>query len=526
MEIRLSEIKTRYGMLSVPNSGGDVIGRHLARYGEWGWDEVCFIASILPSKGARVLDVGAFVGTFGIGLSQLRNLDFLGFVEANANIADFLNCNIQRIFTEEKEDSQSNCGLKPIVIEAMMAAPGALLLPGVGSLKNLGSTSFSQSVSSETTVTAPPPGRIVTLAELRSHYGDFDLIKLDAEGMELDILHSDAPILSQGNTALWIECNENHRSLEIMDLLLSWELDIYYFAFPAHNPDNIYNDRTPIFPYAYEAGLLIAPSVRPALDDVLQAHHCILRPVASIRDLKDAMWHTPRWGMREWHGATHEGIVALAGRSLKGEQYESYLQPGAEHPHSAEVEKLLAGNAGRMPDLSAQLEKARQQKSDDENRISSLTAQLEKCRQAETLASDRLALLETERQHSTEVEELLAFNSAKVLSLLAQIEEIQELKLELEKALEQRLSDEKQMASLSAELEQCRREAVDHRNRALSMENSLSWKITKPLRQSIGRNSRLGGWLRYAKHKASALSNRQNKSEFIKKTANHQRISR
>ena len=58
------EVETRYGTLSLPDVEADIVGRYLSRYGEWGWDEVRFVAGTLPSEGARVLDVGAFVGTF------------------------------------------------------------------------------------------------------------------------------------------------------------------------------------------------------------------------------------------------------------------------------------------------------------------------------------------------------------------------------------------------------------------------------------------------------------------------------
>jgi FkbM family methyltransferase len=513
MEIQLSEIKTRYGVLSVPNSGGDVIGRHLARYGEWGWDEVCFIASVLPSENARVLDVGAFIGTFGIGLSQLRKLKYLCFVEANTNVSSLLKRNVQRIFEENEGSSRTGSRLKPIVIEALLAPPGASLVPGISALKNLGSTAFLPSTSDEASVIAPPPARVLALADLRDKYGDFDLIKLDAEGMELEILRSDARELSQGNTTLWIECNENPRSLEIMNLLASWELDVYYFAFPAHNPDNLYNDPIPIFPFAYEAALLIAPKVRPVLDNTLQAHHCILQSVASARDLKEALWHTPRWGMREWVGATPEGIVALACRSIAGETYESYLLPGARKRNSIEIQNQHAADVENLAsDLLKQLENVKQQAAAYENQVSLLSARLEECQKAETSASERLAMLDAERQHSEEVEEMLASSSARVLDLLAILEKVQEQKLNYEKRLSfvsAELEDvSAKLEKGSTELEERRKESAYYMSRALSAENSLSWKITKPLRESIGRNSQLGGWLRLLKSKVSRALNR------------------
>jgi FkbM family methyltransferase len=461
MENSLSEIATRYGILAVPDDGSDIIVRHLTRYGEWAWNEVCFIASVLPMEGARVLDVGGFVGTFGIGLSQLRNLRSLCFVEANANAARLLEQNVAQIFLKKgKKDS----GLSPVVVEAMVAAPDTPLLPGYASPNNLGATSFLPSGDGKEIVTAPPPKRSVTLAALQAEHGDFDLIKLDAEGMELDILRSDTQVLSQGKGTLWIECNEDPRSLELMDYLISRSLDIYYFAFPAHNPENMHHDSTPIFPFAYEAGLLVAPKMPPMLDARLQAQGCILRSVVSVQDLKDALWRTPRWGRREWTGATPEEIVALAGRSLQGESYEKYLQPGVWSPN--------------LPVLD-------------------VTTQINTFNH---LAQAHLEELEAERRRAIQAEELLAGTSSRELDILARLGESQEEGLDLKNRLSllsaQLEESRNQLEESRNQLEESRKKGQDYKHCLSLLESSLSWRLTKPLREHLGRNSRLSSWLR------------------------------
>ena len=72
----MGSIDTRYGVLSAPDGDGDIILEFLSRYGEWAWMEVSFIASLLK-PGARVLDAGAFLGTFGLGLGGLVDLALL-----------------------------------------------------------------------------------------------------------------------------------------------------------------------------------------------------------------------------------------------------------------------------------------------------------------------------------------------------------------------------------------------------------------------------------------------------------------
>lgn len=88
-----TNIDTRYGKLKVPDLKHDLIGRFLDYYGEWAFNEVRFCASLLED-GARVLDIGAFIGTFGLGVALLRRLNSLCVVEGNSELIPFLDANI------------------------------------------------------------------------------------------------------------------------------------------------------------------------------------------------------------------------------------------------------------------------------------------------------------------------------------------------------------------------------------------------------------------------------------------------
>jgi FkbM family methyltransferase len=351
---RALTIDTRYGPLQIPAGEPDIIGRFLTRYGEWGWNEACFVASVLQD-GARVLDAGAFVGTFGLGLALLRPLKTLCCVEANHAIVPFLTQNLA-----------ANAPCPAVVVEAMLAGPGEEPRAGRAEPGNLGATSFCD--ADDTAAAIPPPRRAISLAELRAEYGEADFIKLDVEGMELAILQGDAAHLSRGGTTLWIECNEDPRSLEVVALLLSWNLDVFYFAWPAYNPGNVNAYKQAVYPFAFEAGLLVAPRIPPVLGPELRAQSCLLTQVRSIEDVRLALWRTPRWGMAEWEtAASMPELAALAGRSLRGESFAAFLQPGTPAPKPlaerlaaaeialARVERELARVAARALDHLAAL---------------------------------------------------------------------------------------------------------------------------------------------------------------------------
>jgi len=307
----LHRVDSRYGSLDLPDAPDNLIVRFLTDVGEWAWDESSFLAGLLED-GARVLDGGAFLGTFGLGLAAQRRLSLLCAVEANASLQLVLKANLSR-----------NTTTATVVAGAILSGSVPALRSGYGVPGNLGSVSFAEGATGDLRV--PPPARSISLEELRQRHGDFDLIKLDIEGMELEVLLGDAAYLSTGRSMLWIECNESPKSLQVAELVLSWGLEVHYFAFPSHNPDNLKGVAQPILPWAYEAGLLVAPRSRPMLSEELAAHGAILQPIRSRRDLEDAMWFTPRWLPPELAHADAPRLAAAASRALCGQARDTFL---------------------------------------------------------------------------------------------------------------------------------------------------------------------------------------------------------
>lgn len=317
-EQHMDRVETRYGPVVVPRTGEDMISRFLLRYGEWAFNEARFIARNIPD-GASILDIGAFLGTFGLGVALERRIRQICFVEANPVVTPLLRANVE-----------ANCRVPAIVVEATVtsateAPPTGHYMPG-----NLSSFSFVRSAGSGRRSELDAGPDVISLRQLIAEHGVFDLIKIDAEGMELDIIESDPSVLTHPDTALWLECNEDICSLELARALLSKEYCVFYFAFPSFSPDNFLGSSDPIFPFAFEAGLLGTRDRTPTLDDRLRANGCMLVRIETEEDLRRAMWMTPRWGPRDWVDRPLEQVVALATRAVRGESYDSFLRAGSD----------------------------------------------------------------------------------------------------------------------------------------------------------------------------------------------------
>lgn len=311
-------VDSRYGRLQVMADDQDLIGRFLEHYGEWSHLEVEYLAQYLR-RDARVLDIGAFVGTFTLGLAQTSRLGYSCMVESNPAAAALLRTN-----------AEAHLSFDHHVVAALVIDPQAPpIARGLAQAHNAGSASFV--ADADGTLEVAMPSATTTLAELTSEHGAFDLVKLDVEGMELDLLASCPPLLEQRDSLIWAECNEHPRSVALARRMLQTGRPLTYFAWPSHNPDNHRGEQVPIFAFAYEAGLLLGADTL-ALSPRFRKAGCIARLIHTVEDLLDALWHTPRWAPREWATASTHELVGVASHLTLGCERSTFLQSDKTRP--------------------------------------------------------------------------------------------------------------------------------------------------------------------------------------------------
>jgi len=506
-------VDTRYGQLNVTINDDDLIGRFLTETGEWAFDEASFIASTL-NDGARVLDGGAFLGTFGLGVALRRKLGLLCAVEANPLVLPLLEANLRR-----------NARATSEVIGALLAGPAGSPRIGHANPGNLGSVSFCEDAIGDDCL--PEPEEVVTLETLRERYGAFDLIKLDIEGMEREVLLGDEEHLSRGLTTLWLECNEHARSLDVLDLVLSWGVEVHYFAFPSHNPDNFRRLLKPILPWAYEAGLLVAPGRPPVLDAEFAAHGCILRPVASREALEEAMWLTPRGLPDELAVADAPTLAAIASRALRGQERSSFLHTGlAENvwQRLAATQEGLACAENLAVSRLTEIEEERRIRSVAEDLAVSRLAEIEEERRirsaAEDLAVSRLAEIEEERFLRANAEERLAEATSLALGRLASLGEERDRTIFAEAAAEaaaaqlastnaQLASTNAQLASTNAQLESTNAQLASTNAQLATIQMTLGWRLVARVNRFVASRQKLHRVLRSGRVAAGMLLGRR-----------------
>ena len=351
-----------------------LISRFLNEYGEWADLELRFIAENV-SDHSIVIDIGSFIGTFGVGLSHLRSLKSIYFFEANSEIIPAL-----------IENVNLNCKCNYYIYNKAVSPKDCALTTAWVELGNLGSFSFQPidgAISIDTGIDNISIRHII-------ENNNPDLIKMDVEGMEYSILKEVEDSLSQYSGSFWLECRDGVQIFDALDLLIRSKYKVFYFAFPSHNPDNFKGKGKPIFPMAYEAGLFAARCAA-RMPNSLMKLGCLGKVINHREDLREALYRTPRWIPERWHDMLHPETISVALHELNASSSrEGTLREamGELETEKEQVSKLHAEASQRLADAESREGTFRET-------IGELETEKEQLSKLRAEASQRLADAET-----------------------------------------------------------------------------------------------------------------------------------
>jgi len=335
--MQVETLHTRYGPMQVPG-GNDLISRFLREFGEWAWFEADFVGGFIQ-KGARVLDGGAYIGSFTLGLRDCQPLRVVA-VEANPAVLGLLQHNLATLAASWAvvEHGRLGDGLLPSGMPqpthadnlgSMRFAPVTEGTEGTEVTEVTEGTEGTDGTDGTGVDSNDAPINALSITLLRQRHGPFDLIKLDVEGSELAALQADEDWLRASLPTLWLECNEDPAVLPLHNFVAGLGYELHYFTFPSFNPENHLGNPKPIFALAYEAGLLaVRPGTAVELPEALAKAGCDLARVKDSAHLLECLWLTPRWGLEEWVSMSRPQLLALCSRLHRGQSFAGFLGPG------------------------------------------------------------------------------------------------------------------------------------------------------------------------------------------------------
>ena len=220
-----------------------VIGRSLDAYGEYAEREMEVFEQVVR-EGSVALDVGANVGGHTVRLAQLVGSE--GIVIA---------------FEPQRVTFQTLCanaalnGLLNVHCywAAVGAAPGRITLPALDYARpdNFGAVSLEA---------GRPESGTGESVEVRTIDGfglsHCEFMKIDVEGMELDVLRGATDTIRRCRPALYVENNQKDKSAALVGFLRSMGYRLYWHLAPFYNPANYYGNPENVIPLGVDRNML------------------------------------------------------------------------------------------------------------------------------------------------------------------------------------------------------------------------------------------------------------------------------
>lgn len=311
-------VDTRYGAMECLE-GDSIVSSSLIKYGEWAQSELDLLSKIIL-PGQTVLDVGAFLGTHTLAFSRMvgSNGNVHSF-EPRSDIRAILECNVLR-------NGLSNVELHPC---ALGSADAVINIPAIDISQhgNFGGLSIDAATSTD-------EGAIegILIRRLDDFMFDrLDFIKVDAEGMEAEVIAGGCNVVHRFRPILFAECNDLQQGYQTLRQFIALDYQVFGVSSCAFNPGNYRSLVENIFGTAVEISLLAVPTEKVgAISDYFDLKQ--FAKICVIDDLNLLMLQKPQY--------PDEVLARCRASLVLGLDYPSPLSRKLSADHNTEVAAL------------------------------------------------------------------------------------------------------------------------------------------------------------------------------------------
>jgi FkbM family methyltransferase len=250
-----SVLETRYGAMECFDRD-TVVCEALRLYGEWAQLELELLARFVPI-GGTVLDIGAFVGSHTLAFAQMVGAGGLVHsFEPRGAIRRLLQANVDRnSFTQVRVH---DC--------ALGRAETTLHIPSVAEdISSERAVNFGALALREAAQGGAEPVEPIAVRPLDAFgFERLDLVKIDAEGMEAEVIGGASATLARHRPLIFAECNDLEVGTDVLRACKALDCLVFGSMTPAYNAANFNGNPENLFGDAGETGLLAVPRERVA----------------------------------------------------------------------------------------------------------------------------------------------------------------------------------------------------------------------------------------------------------------------
>ena len=223
-------IKARHGTL-LYNKNDIYIGKSIEKYGEFSYLEAKIFEQICKA-GDVVIEVGANIGAHTLYLSKLVGNGYVFAFEPQRLVFQNLCANlainsISNVFAYQEAVGEEN---------------GNIVIPECDFRKNnnFGGINIQNSKS----------GIIVNKQKLDNFLNNINslkLLKIDVEGMEIDVIKGAKELIKKFRPIIYIENDRQEHSKNLIELIWSMDYKMYWHLPRLYNKNNFFNEEENIF---------------------------------------------------------------------------------------------------------------------------------------------------------------------------------------------------------------------------------------------------------------------------------------
>ncbi len=259
-------IKMRDGWM-VYNKNDIYIGKCIKEYGEWSQGEIDICKQILLPNDV-VIEVGSNIGSHTLALAKFvkkgvvfafepQNIIFQNLC-ANISLNSIMNCFCYQNAVSDKGNEQ-------------------LFQPNIDySLpNNFGGISLSNKKNDFSL-----PVNVVTLDDKFNNLASLKILKLDVEGMELNVLKGGYELIKRTKPFIYCENDRLDKSQELIEFIFSLGYRIFWHRTFLYNKDNFFKNSNNIFKGIVSCNMI-------AIDENIDIK-------IDLPEVKDSSWHPLR----------------------------------------------------------------------------------------------------------------------------------------------------------------------------------------------------------------------------------------
>ena len=219
----LAQTQSKHGTF-IHFRNDDPIGACLHYYGEWAQQEFDFFDQFLTAE-SNVLDVGANIGTHAVYFSRKCNKGNVVAIEPQIYIFEMLATNLL-----------INECFNAIPVHAGASSKDGIVKmvnfnPFVDHKVNYGEFKINDNSDKGIDTNLITLDKYVNLSK-------FNLIKLDVEGLEIEVLNGATKLLKEHKPFLYVEFNNKQGNDELLNKIYELDYVPYWHIYSKHNPNN------------------------------------------------------------------------------------------------------------------------------------------------------------------------------------------------------------------------------------------------------------------------------------------------